>query len=99
MLPDNGGGASWSRIMTTTNPDAAVPNIVNKPLGAWWPKTKIKAGDPSNPVTWLEYEMIGIRITYARPEAGDSPKHMINALQHLVDLCTENPNQGPKSIF
>jgi hypothetical protein len=99
VLPDDGGGATWSRIMTTTTPYAAVPNIVDKPLGTWWPKTKIKGGDLSNPVSIIEYEFRGIRITYARPGAGDSPKHMINALHHLLDLCTEDPNRGPKSIF
>jgi hypothetical protein len=41
----------------------------------------------------------GLEISYARPGTEDSPKHMINALQHLIDLCKANPEAGPKELF
>jgi len=33
------------------------------------------------------------------PEAEDVAPHMVNALQHLVEICKEHPEQAPKSLF
>jgi hypothetical protein len=92
-LPENGGGATWSQTFTDTDTSNSVaPPIVNKPLGTWWPATTIYT--QGIPMT-----LRGIQITYARPGTEDAPQHMISALKHLIDLCKENPNAGPKDLF
>jgi hypothetical protein len=93
MLTDNGGGATWSQSFTNTDTSFSVtPPIINKPLGAWWPATKLD-------VQGIVFAQRSIQITYARPGTEDSPQHMIKAVQHLIDLCKANPNAGPKDIF
>lgn len=41
----------------------------------------------------------GIEISYARPGTEESPAHMAKALNHLIELCKQNPQQGTKDIF
>jgi tetratricopeptide (TPR) repeat protein len=40
-----------------------------------------------------------IVISYARPGVEDSPQRMAKALQHLIEMCKQNPNQGTKDLF
>lgn len=37
-------------------------------------------------------------IHYARPGTGDNPQHMAKALNHLIDLCRQNPNIAPRIV-
>jgi hypothetical protein len=36
---------------------------------------------------------------FAKPGTGDDSAHVAKAIQHLVDLCVNHPEQGPKEMF
>ncbi|HVI10756.1 MAG TPA: hypothetical protein VND65_20870 [Candidatus Binatia bacterium] len=89
------GAGTFSDSQTTTDSNTELPQpIFNRPIAE---NTMV----PFRVFSGYGVGRLvkGIQITYARPGTEDSPKHMINALQHLIDLCKENPNAGPKDLF
>lgn len=40
-----------------------------------------------------------VRISYGKPGTSDEPQHMVKALEHLITLCTQNPDAAPKELF
>jgi hypothetical protein len=40
-----------------------------------------------------------ILVRFAKTGTGDDAVHVAKAIQHLVDLCVNHPDQGPKQMF
>jgi hypothetical protein len=89
------GAGTFSDTRTTTDPTVVLnPPIIDRPI----------ASNTLVPVrVFVSFGVgklvKGLEISYARPGTEDSPKHMINALQHLINLCKANPDAGPKELF
>ena len=55
-----------------------------------YPPTNVTKDAIPNPI---------IVVQYTKPGSEDAPQHMVTALQHLVDICKNHPEQAPKSLF
>jgi hypothetical protein len=91
-LPGDGAGtASWGSSTTiegAPNPNQSTPDHPI-PSGALTAVIGFGPNATRNAVL----------ISYGRPDTEDSPQHMAKALEHLVDLCHQNPVVAPKDTF
>lgn len=92
-LPEEGVGTFSETADLANVSNGQDPPIVNKPIkSGFFPLTITNVAGGSVPIH-------GIEISYGRPGTEDIPRHMMNALYHLIELCKENPNAGPKDLF
>jgi len=91
-LPDAGGVGTFSTVTTSTRM-VTLPPVSNKRIEAGYLPMKV-----CNVLGGCQ-TMQGIPISYVRPGTDDAPPHMAKALKHLVQICKENPNSGPKDLF
>jgi hypothetical protein len=74
--------------------------IVPKDLGISWTSSDNTGDDPQNQsgsITKSGVPILLIRFTKAA--TGAESTHLAKAIQHLVDLCVNHPEQGPKEMF
>ena len=83
---------SWS-TNDDTSADKGTHTFVDKPIG-YGDWTSPAVNGFGNAIT-----IHGMPIMYTRPGTEDATPHMAAALNHLIDLCKRNPNQGAKDLF
>lgn len=74
--------------------------IVPKDLGVSWMSSDNTGDEPqsgSGNITKSGIPVLVIR--FANPGTGAESTHLAKAIQHLVDLCVNHPEQGPKEMF
>jgi hypothetical protein len=93
-------GGTFSEDVTNVDENGPQPPISNPP-------------EPLNNTTFFEGStktgrwtatgmwggILNVLLDYNNPGAEDAPPHMGVALQHLVDVCKNHPEQAPKQLF
>jgi len=109
-LKDN---ATYPAVVIIMPDDVGTYSVYNKGYndtadGVWRNSGPIPAGDPQNGRVWNFPKATNIRgqpinktvaILYGRPGTDDLPTHMAAALQHMVEICRDHPDQVTKPLF
>jgi hypothetical protein len=74
--------------------------IVPKDLGVSWVNSDSTGDGPQNQTGNITKSGLPIlMIRFAKPGTGAESTHLAKAIQHLVDLCVNHAEQGPKQLF
>lgn len=74
--------------------------IVPDKLGVSWAFSSNVGDEPVNQSgNATKFGLPILMIRFAEPGKGAESTHVAKAIQHLVDVCVNHPEQGPKELF
>lgn len=74
--------------------------IVAKDTGPSWTLSDNSQDDPDNKSgNFTPSGLPILTLRFMKPGTGGESAHAAKAIQHLVDLCVNHPDQGPKELF